>query len=262
LIVDLQNQDYSDYSELNRTLGESPQSWAQYYPNSKISRFKDSFDNFFDQIEFDKVMDQNGEKSILFSKNGNSISIDNLSTGEKQIVFRGIYLLKNNKNLEGSIIMIDEPEISMHPKWQQRILKYFKGLFVDNGNQIAQLFFATHSDHVVKDALQDTVNTVVLTLEDIGGNIQWRKNESPSVLPSITSAETNYLAFDLVTNDYHIELYGWLQDKESRNTVKSCDDFIIAQASYDPTIHRKPSSFGTTKHLYWWKCRGRKCFRK
>jgi len=198
LIVDLQNQDYSDYSELNRTLGESPQSWAQYYPNSKISR----------------------------------------------------------------LIMIDEPEISMHPKWQQRILKYFKGLFVDNGNQIAQLFFATHSDHVVKDALQDTVNTVVLTLEDIGGNIQWRKNESPSVLPSITSAETNYLAFDLVTNDYHIELYGWLQDKESRNTVKSCDDFIIAQASYDPTIHRKPSSFGTTKHLYWWKCRGRKCFRK
>ena len=248
LIVDLQNQDYSEYSELNRTLGSSPQSWEQYYPNSKISRFKDSFDNFFEQIEFDKVSDENGEKSILFSKNGNAISIDKLSTGEKQIVFRGIYLLKNMNNLTGSIIMIDEPEISMHPKWQQRILKYFKDLFFDNGNQIAQLFFATHSDHVVKKALRDNTNTLVLTLENNRGNIQWRKNESPSVLPTITSAETNYLAFDLVTNDYHIELYGWLQDKESRNTVKSCDDFIIAQTEYNPAIHRKTSSFGTTNY--------------
>jgi AAA domain, putative AbiEii toxin, Type IV TA system len=248
LIVDLQNQDYSEYSEENRNLATNPKPWQEFYPTSKISRFKDSFDNFFEQIKFDKVVDNSGEKSILFTKNGNSISIDSLSTGEKQIVFRGIYLLKNNKMLEGSIIMIDEPEISMHPKWQQRILKYYKDLFFHNGNQIVQLFFATHSDHVVKDALSDNATTIVLTLEENGTNIKCRKNDCPSVLPSVTSAEVNFLAFDIISNDYHIELFGWLQEKESRDKIKSCDNYIIAQPSYNNAIHRKPSSFGNNNY--------------
>lgn len=37
--------------------------------------------------------------------------------------------------------MVDEPELSMHPKWQKNILRYYKNLFTDNnGVQIAQLF--------------------------------------------------------------------------------------------------------------------------
>ena len=43
-----------------------------------------------------------------------------------------------------------------------------------------------------------------------------------------------------------IELYGWLQDKESKNSVKSCDDYIISHAKYDSSTHQKPSSFGST----------------
>ena len=67
-------------------------------------------------------MDQNdsSEKKIIFTKYGRDISIDNLSTGEKQIVFRGAYLLKNSNNLSKGIVLIDEPELSMHPKWQEK----------------------------------------------------------------------------------------------------------------------------------------------
>ena len=80
------------------------------------------------------------------------------------------------------------------------------------------------------------------------GSIKTKKIDSPSVLPSITTAETTYLAFDLVSSDYHIELYGWLQDKESKNSIKSCDDFIKAKPNYNPAIHSKPSSFNTTSY--------------
>lgn len=248
LIVDVQNQDYADYMKLNEGLGANPKSVPEFYPISKIYRFKNAFDNFFDKLKYEKVIDTNNEKTIMFSKNGKIVSIDKLSTGEKQIVFRGIYLLKNNKKLSGASIMIDEPELSMHPKWQKNILKYYKDLFSESGNQNVQLFIATHSEYVLEDALSNKDKNLVIVLNDVGGVIQAKRIDAPSVLPSITSAETNYLAFDIVSNDYHIELYGHLQQKKTLNSVKACDAFIKNNGLYNPLLHSKPSSnpYGTT----------------
>lgn len=248
LIVDIHNQDNSEYAEINRGLGSVPKTWEDFYLTSKIFRFKNAFDNFFEKLEYYKVADENFEKSIIFKKNSKSISIDNLSTGEKQIVFRGIYLLKNNKKLDGAAIMIDEPELSMHPKWQKNILKYYKDLFTENGIQKSQLLFATHSEHVLKEALSNKDKNLVIVLNEVGGTIQAKRIDAPFVLPSITHAETNYLAFDIVSNDLHIELYGWLQQKEMKNTIKSCDDYIKGHTFYNSSIHSKISynPHGTT----------------
>jgi predicted ATP-binding protein involved in virulence len=248
LIVDVQNQDNSEYANINKSRGALPMPWDDFYPTSKVYRFKNAFDNFFEKIKYDKVVDDNLEKSILFNKNAKSISIDKLSTGEKQIVFRGIYLLKNNKNLNGAAIMIDEPELSMHPKWQKNILKYYKELFNEAGSQKAQLFIATHSEHVLSDALSNISKNIVIVLNETNGVITAKRIDTPTILPSITSAETNYIAFDIVSNDYHIELYGWLQNKESNNSVKLCDEFIKNHARFNSTIHTKLSSFNTVSY--------------
>ena len=144
--------------------------------------------------------------------------------------------------------MIDEPELSMHPKWQRKILKYYKDLFAGNAGQRTQIFIASHSDHVLKEALADQIENLVIVLNELAGVITPSKITAPSVLPSITAAETNYLAFDIVSNDYHIELYGWLQDKENRTTVKGCDNFIIAQPQYNVATHRRPSAHHQTTY--------------
>lgn len=247
LIVDVSNRDNAEYADVNRTLGSSPKTWNEFYETSKMYRFKESFNSFFETLKFENVIDESGEKVIIFSKSNKSIQIDKLSTGEKQIVFRGAHLLRNSGILQDSAIFVDEPELSMHPKWQRRILDYYKGLFTQQGNQKAQLFFATHSDHVVKAALRDS-KAIVITLERVGDTLQARKNDASSVFPMTTSAEANYRAFDLPTIDYHIELYGWLQDKESKQTVKGCDDFIATHSLYDSVLHAKPSSFGETAY--------------
>lgn len=248
LIVDIQSQDNSDYTEANKLLGSNPKSWDDFYISSKIYRFKSAFDSFFDKLKYDKVADENSEKTILFIKNNKSISIDKLSTGEKQIVFRGIYLLKNSRVLDDAIILVDEPELSMHPKWQKNILKYYIDLFTENNTQKTQLLIATHSEHVLSDSLNDKNKNLVIVLNESNGIITPKRIDAPSVLPSITSAETNYLAFDIVSNDYHIELYGWLQNKETKNKIKSCDDFIKNNGLYNSAIHSKPSSFNTTNY--------------
>lgn len=248
LIVDIENQDNSDYAEINKSMGSAPKTWEDFYVTSKIYRFKSAFDNFFERLKYDKVSDVGSEKNILFKKNGKSVSIDKLSTGEKQIVFRGIYLLKNSNNLEGAAILIDEPELSMHPKWQRNALKYYKDLFVSGSVQKSQLFFASHSEHVLKEALADKANNLVIVLWDEGGIIKAKRIDAPSVLPSITAAETNYLAFDIISNDYHIELYGWLQDKQGNLSVKGCDIYIKARPEYIVPLHEKVSCHGATTY--------------
>lgn len=248
LIVDVVNQDNSAYSEGNKLLGSNPKTWSDFFITSKLFRFQNAFDNFFDKMKYGKVDDIKNEKTILFSKNNNLIPVDNLSTGEKQVVFRGIFLLRNTNVLDGASIMIDEPELSMHPKWERKIFSYYKKLFSMSGNQTAQIIFATHSDHVLKEALINPKENLVITLTEKNGTINCQHINAPSVLPSVTTAETTYLAFDVISNDYHIELYGWLQDKENKNKVKDCDTFIKSHHSYNASEHEKKSNFGTTTY--------------
>ena len=241
LLVDIHAQDTNEYAEQNKKLESSPMSWGQFDLKSKSYRFKNAFDNFFEKITFKTVRDSGDRKEVYFEKGNSEISIDQLSTGEKQIVFRGCFLLKNIKNLSEAVVMIDEPELSMHPKWEQKILAYYKELFSTGSTQTAQIIFASHSVHVVQEALNNSSTDLVVVLAEKNGAITATTVHSPFVLPNISAAETNYHAFDLASNDYHTELYGYLQHKQNALTVKKCDTFIKGNAHYDAALHAKPS---------------------
>lgn len=132
----------------------------------------------------------------------------------------------------------------MHPKWQQKVLQYYRGLFDKNGSQDVQMIIATHSEYVIRSALEDRDNVLIIVLSDDNGIIHSKNITTPTILPTITTAETNYLAFGILSVDYHIELYGYLQNKTNNSRVKDCDDYIVSQkALYDPILHGKPSSF-------------------
>lgn len=246
LIVDVQTQDSSEW--WNIAENEDKPSFEEFKKKSKIFRFENAFNEFFDTISFKKIDNNNPiEKRILFEKHGKEISIDQLSTGEKQIVFRGAHLLKNAKNLFNGIVLIDEPELSMHPKWQEKILSYYRNLFTNGGVQTTQIMFATHSNYVLKSSLEDKDNVLVIILQDKDGTISAKKVNSSFILPTITAAEINYWAFNIISVDYHIQLYGYLQGKEKKITVKACDDFIFNHIEFNQAFHGKTSSYnGTT----------------
>lgn len=222
LIVDVQNQDNEQYRDINdkrNQQGLSPMSTADFEPISKIYRFKSAFNGFFETIKYKKIGNASGEKVVIFEKHGIEIPIDVLSTGEKQIVFRGAYLLRNINVLQNSTIMIDEPELSMHPLWQKKILQYYKNLFTDaNSNQTAQLFFASHSEAVISEALQNLDKTKVIVLKrDGNGQVSANCIGTPAVLPYTMAAEVNYQAFELVSTDYHNALYGYIEAEGWKN---------------------------------------------
>ena len=256
LLVDIEGEDnakFKEDSKKSEELGNTPIYWSDFNPSSKMYRFSNAFDNFFEnKIKYSKIENNSAGKDILFKKYGRDISIDNLSTGEKQIVFRGAFLLRNLQKMKGGTIFIDEPELSMHPKWERKILQYYKDLFTEDGELKSQLFIATHSEYVLKEALSQNKkneNNLVIVLKDGVGQIKGDRIDSLSLsLPVITSAEVNYHAFDIPSIDYHIELYGTLQNKSHLDTVKKCDEFIKKSDFYDHSIHNKEWKFKETTY--------------
>lgn len=115
----------------------------------KLSRFTNAFDKMYDGTKsFKKMLNEDGEKKIIFLDNlGNEVNMSSFSTGEKQIVFRVGNLLKNLRNLEDGIILIDEPETSLHPKWQRKYIRFLLDTF--DGLDI-QFIIATHSPYILQ----------------------------------------------------------------------------------------------------------------
>lgn len=211
LLVDINQEDNDDYAELNKNSSNSAMSWNEFEKQSKLARFKLAFNSFFETLKFDKVARRNGRFEIQFVKHSAQIPIEKLSTGEKQIVFRGGQILKNQQRLDNGIVIIDEPEISLHPKWQQKIFSYYRHISGDN----SQLFISTHSDHAIEDVILNANETsLIITITNRDGIIEQNNsiNNNESVLPEISSSEIEYLAFGIVSIDYFIQLFTKLSE--------------------------------------------------
>lgn len=140
----LVNIHYKDLEDMS--IGETPY---------RIQKFKQLYNAFFEEKEFLGVKDF--EPLFKIKATGEIHSADELSAGEKQIFFRGGSLLR--MELNDSIILIDEPELSLHPEWQQKILEFYKGIGENN-----QIIIATHSPHIVSSCKKEEV--IVLDRED------------------------------------------------------------------------------------------------
>lgn len=189
----------------------------------RLKRFTDAFEKMFGSTIQYKGIKNN--TIPIFSKNGNDVEISSLSSGEKQIIYRGIYLLRDKNSLKGVPVLIDEPEISMHPKWEQNIFEYYRNIFCENSIQTSQLFIATHSEHILSDVLSRD-DCLVIKLKG-NGHEKFYKGARGMVLPTISIAEIKYAIFDLYTTDFHNALYTYIQ----QNCVLDSDDDVMPSIS-------------------------------
>ncbi len=169
LLIDIQSLDDAEFTEWGRNNVGRPVDNSKL--DLRIGRFKEAFNFMFPTKRYKKIKNENNVKKVLFEEFGSEIPIEKLSSGEKQIVFRGSFLLKDQKSNKGALVLIDEPEISLHPKWQLKILGFFKKLFTDeNGIQTSQIIIATHSPFIVHNDSRLNDRVIVLN-KDSDGNI-------------------------------------------------------------------------------------------
>lgn len=169
LIVDIQSSDDADTAASVRAVAQGSKRFEDINTGSRMLRFTEAFNRMFDGLTYSRVENTGNKKSIIFQKNGKRIDIDSLSSGEKQIVYRGCFLLRDINALNGAFVFIDEPEISLHPKWQKKILEYYKSIFKDSGGkQTSQLFVVTHSPFIIHNNERKNDKVIVLQRDESG----------------------------------------------------------------------------------------------
>jgi putative ATP-dependent endonuclease of the OLD family len=86
-----------------------------------------------------KAIDGN-EYELILKRSGVSYNLSRASSGEKELLtyVLTIYAL----GIRDALIIVDEPELHLHPRWQGALLSLFEELAADTGNQFV---FATHS---------------------------------------------------------------------------------------------------------------------
>ena len=135
------NQSAQDY--LNLAYSISGFIERNYYLAESIVVFKDIINGLL--LSKNLSIDDNGMMSVEFD-DGTSLSLSRLSSGEKQILVMFYKIIF--QAVPGSLVIIDEPELSLHISWQQKL----GAIFLDIARlRHLQIVVATHSPQVVHD---------------------------------------------------------------------------------------------------------------
>ena len=135
-------------------------------PRLKLIRFDPATDeNFiknYDLIEHLFQLNIIESPSITVNKENNNFEIENASSGELHFLLSFLSIFAKIK--DDSIILIDEPEISLHPNWQMQYIDFLKRLF--KKFKSCHFIIATHSHFLISDLNGVTSSTIRIKKEN------------------------------------------------------------------------------------------------
>ncbi|MCD6104955.1 MAG: ATP-binding protein [Thermosipho sp. (in: Bacteria)] len=145
------------------------------------------------------------------------IPINKRGSGVKRLILLNFFRAEaerrqQDKNVPDIIYAIEEPETSQHPSHQRKLIEAFFELSKTDNTQI---ILTTHSPSIVKLLKFEYIK---LIKDDDGLKIV---NVEQANLPYPSLNEVNYLAFDESNEEYHNELYGYIESKQLLNDYKS-----------------------------------------
>jgi predicted ATPase len=118
--------------------------------DEEITRFHTIANSFFEDTDKNVFYDL-ATRSLKVRKGDKVLSLMQLSSGEKQllIILLEILLIRN----ESVLILMDEPELSLHIRWQRKLIPQLIAL-----KPTAQFMIATHAPSVFGDGYMDKLS--------------------------------------------------------------------------------------------------------
>ena len=113
-------------------------------------RFQDLTDELFSETGKKIIRSKN---EIVFDQEGRELLPYRLSSGEKQMLVILLTVLVQDK--QPCVLLMDEPEVSLHIEWQQRIISIIREM-----NPHAQIILTTHSPAMIMGGWMDAVTEV------------------------------------------------------------------------------------------------------
>lgn len=159
----------------------------------------------------------------------NDIPINKRGSGVRRLILLSFFRTeaeKRRNSNRGIIYAIEEPETSQHIEHQRLLMDSLKAM-ADSAN--TQIIITTHNGEIIKSLKASDVRMVTKN-EDSASvkQIDEYCMDSPSLL------EANYIALGDATEEFHDELYGYLQLKAvnedpNNEKEKEFDNWLVAK---------------------------------
>lgn len=231
LSIHLRKENYLKFQEeiqnLNRTISEVRTEFDQKNPKI-LERLGEVWNHILEKanLYFDvegavgpTTPNDNLKAYIKLLKTNETIPYSGLSTGIRNFIFRigHIFSLFFNRPVKNSILLLDEPENSLHPDFLYDLVSYYRQAC----NPDTQIFMATHSPIIA--AQFDPAERILLEFNEEDGTVYAKKGVSPE------GDDPN----DLLRNDFEVRnLYGevglakWERYKELKFKISKESDPI------------------------------------
>lgn len=177
----------------------------------------DILEDFADIIGGQYTVTRNDE--LYYEPNGKrlKLSMDESSSAVRSLLDIGFYL-KHEAQI-GDLLMVDEPELNLHPENQRRVARLFARLV----NLGIKVFITTHSDYIIKE-----LNTLIML------------NHDKPHLKRIAEEE-GYREVELISAN-KIKVY--IAEEVGKTKTNKCQ--TLTPADIDPEMGIEARSFDTT----------------
>ena len=210
--------------------------------NDKIKKglenkfLEEAINKFYDisgysiKIDFiDNYLPFKNANFVVETESNLQVNLSSLGSGY-EMIFSLIYSYYMSKqNGKKLIILIDEPELHLHPKLQEKFVDFILEVSRDS-----QVILTTHSPLLIKQlSYNENIKNIILKKDKKIKEFEERK------LSYISSNETNYLAFELPTEEYHNELYEELKMKFGEEMgIKKFDKEFFIKIKNEKALYR------------------------
>lgn len=122
--------------------------------------------DFADIIGGEYSVNRNDELHYVPKGKRLKLSMDESSSAVRSLLHIGFYL--RHEAQKGDLLIVDEPELNLHPDNQRRVARLFARLI----NSGIQVFITTHSDYIVKE-----LNTLIMLNRNLPHLIRIKEKE-------------------------------------------------------------------------------------
>ncbi|MFJ8066095.1 AAA family ATPase [Psychrobacillus sp. NPDC096426] len=140
---------------------------------------------------------------LIFRREGENVHFSQMSSGELTMFFRFFPLI--DKICDDCVVLIDEPETHLHPKWIKNYINLLVKLF---GNFNVHFIIATHSPLIASDVPKECI----IGLKRINNNLIKQYNIHEKTLGGETG--------DILQDVFNLEEYGGEFTKSKKEKIK------------------------------------------
>lgn len=219
------NKLHDDFNQLEQNILNA----TEFEKNEVVKEFNERISNFgLDIIEISFLDNLQPYDQASFVKKFSNLNLPAKYLGSGIEMIYSLLFLDTLASLskEKLLILIDEPELHLHPLLQEKLAEYLHDL---SENEKYQIFITTHSPIFYKNLINRSNVSAFICNKTNENSIQKYTETEPLFPWSPSWGEINYFAFNYTTVEFFNELYGYLMEISACSSCKNLDEWLNKQ---------------------------------